>query len=409
MAVIASGAGSGVVPARGVTVTTGQACESCREVLDQVQELLEGGQVALGMDLLMARLSLIRQESGLEFWEALGSDVVGHPVGRLIWQDPFTSHSFRKPRGYPGDAELLDYIYGLLPPPSDTSELGAAIFRFNGQRQAPRSVRARAAILAEAIDQTASQVRQPRILSVASGHLREAGLSRAVMAGTVGDFVAFDQDERSLAEVKRVYGCKGVRTVRDSVRSVLAGKLTFSDMDLVYAAGLYDYLGDRLATRLTRVMFDMLAPGGRLIVANFAPCLSDVGYIESFMGWKLIYREPDQMIALAGEISSSEWKSHRLFWDEYESIIFLEVVKRGTPRVSVTVAPQLGGAVAVPGMSKLALGAAVTSRLPRNRDGNGQVNGNGNGNGNGHAAAGTTGTESKSRMAAGDHRPDQGA
>jgi extracellular factor (EF) 3-hydroxypalmitic acid methyl ester biosynthesis protein len=395
MAVISSGAGSGVMPGRGVADTMGQACKSCREVLDQVQELLESRQVASGMELLMARLSAIRHEYGSELWELLGSEAVNHPVSRLIWQDPFTSHSFRKPRGYPGDAELLDYIYGLLPVPAETSELGASIFRFNGQRRAPRSVRARAAILAEAIDQTASQVRMPKILSIASGHLREAGLSRAVMAGTVGEFVALDQDERSLAEVEKTYASKGVRTVRDSVRSILAGKVTFRDLDLVYAAGLYDYLGDRLATRLTRVMFDMLAPGGRLIIANFAPCLSDIGYIESFMGWKLIYREPEQMIALAGEIASSEWKSHRLFWDEYESIILLEVVKRSAPRLSTTIAPNLAGAVAVPGRSNLTLGPAVTSRMPRKCNGNGHVNGNGNG----HSTHGHNGNGKKSHDA----------
>jgi len=382
MAVISSGTGSGVLPGRGIVDVTNQAYQACREVLDQVQELLATGQVAAGMELLMARLSAVRQEFGAELWEVLGSEAVNHPVGRLIWQDPFTSHSFRKPRGYPGDAELMDYIYGLLPVPAETSELGASIFRFNGQRQAPRSVRARAAILAEAIDQTASQVRLPRILSIASGHLREAGLSRAVMAGTVGELVALDQDERSLVEVERAYASKGVRTVRDSVRSLVAGRVTFSGMNLVYAAGLYDYLGDRLATRLTRVMFDMLAPGGRLIIANFAPCLSDIGYIESFMGWKLIYREPEQMIALAGEIASSEWKSHRLFWDEYESIIFLEVVKRIAPRISATIAPNLG-AVTVPGRANVRLGPAVTSRYSgngRRRNGNGHANGKGNGN-----------------------------
>src|SRR3954451_11329954 len=118
MAVISSGAGSGVMPGIGVSDLTGQATNTCREVLDQVQELLANGQVAAGMELLMARLSTIRHEYGAELWELLGSEAINHPVGRMIWQDPFTSHSFRKPRGYPGDAELLDYTYGLLPVPS---------------------------------------------------------------------------------------------------------------------------------------------------------------------------------------------------------------------------------------------------------------------------------------------------
>jgi hypothetical protein len=34
----------------------------------------------------------------------------------------------------------------------------------------------------------------------------------------------------------------------------------------------------------------MLKPGGRLLVANFLHDLPNVGYMESFMGWPLIYR-----------------------------------------------------------------------------------------------------------------------
>ena len=85
------------MPGRGVADTMGQACKSCREVLDQVQELLESRQVASGMELLMARLSAIRHEYGSELWELLGSEAVNHPVSRLIWQDPFTSHRVTPP------------------------------------------------------------------------------------------------------------------------------------------------------------------------------------------------------------------------------------------------------------------------------------------------------------------------
>ncbi len=34
-----------------------------------------------------------------------------HNASLLILQDPFTSHSISKPRGYAGDAVLLDFIY----------------------------------------------------------------------------------------------------------------------------------------------------------------------------------------------------------------------------------------------------------------------------------------------------------
>ena len=155
------------------------------------------------------------------------------------------------------------------------------------------------------------------------------------MSGEVPEFVALDQDVDSLQHVNRAYAGTGVRTVQGSVKSILAGKIAFEGFDFVYAAGLYDYLAERIATRFTRTMFDMLAPGGRLLVANFAPVLPEVGYMETFMDWKLIYRTAEEMARLSSEIPGDEWKSNQLFWDEPENIIFLELVKR------VPVAPQM--------------------------------------------------------------------
>ena len=51
-------------------------------------------------------------------------------IKRLAHQDPFTRRAFEKPRGYAGDAELLEYIHGLRAMPGDASCLGAAIFSF---------------------------------------------------------------------------------------------------------------------------------------------------------------------------------------------------------------------------------------------------------------------------------------
>ncbi|HEY2587045.1 MAG TPA: hypothetical protein VGI81_14965 [Tepidisphaeraceae bacterium] len=331
-------------------------------MLDECYRLLTSGQVRAGMDLLMDRLSRLRRAHGSEQWDVVFlAEAIRHPISRLIWQDPFTDHSFRKPRGYPGDAALLDYIYGRTGIPEGTSELGEAIFQVNRDRQAPRSVRSRAQILARAIDEAAARFDSPRILSIACGHLREAEMSSAVMDGRVGELIALDQDPLSLAEVDRAYGAKGVRPVQQSVRNIIAGKTDYRDLHLVYAAGLYDYLSDRVAARLTELMFDMLAPGGSLLVANFAPCVEDLGYIESYMGWKLIYREPEQMTALAAGIPSSQWKSHRLFWDEHESIIFLEITKRQTIKPTVTfLADPLN--VAVPGLANVTTGDRVRSR-----------------------------------------------
>jgi extracellular factor (EF) 3-hydroxypalmitic acid methyl ester biosynthesis protein len=303
---------------------------------------------------LQSELSSVRSTTTPQTWNAVVALCLAHPVRGFIHQDPFTNHCFVKPRGYAGDAELLDFLYGITDAPTETTALGRSICGHMMDQQGGRSVRSRGKILARMIDETADRRRSPRILSIACGHLREGIHSQALMSGQIKEFVALDQDADSLAHVNRAYAGTGVRTVQASVKSILSGKIAFEGFDFVYAAGLYDYLAERVATRFTRLMFDMLAPGGRLLVANFAPVLPEVGYMETFMDWKLIYRTAEEMALLSGEIPGEEWKSNQLFWDEPENIIFLELVKRAA------VAPRMdfvggGKRFTVPGLQNVSV------------------------------------------------------
>jgi hypothetical protein len=258
-----------------------------------------------------------------------------HPTTGLIHQSPYTRRAFEKPRGYPGDAEILDFAYGCARLPEGTTELGARIYEFELQTSGSKSARGRRDLLAAMVDEVASQKPLPRVLSIACGHLREAQVSQAVRDGRVGEYIAFDQDPLSLALVDREHrhgdkerGISCVRTVEGSVRSLLARRVEFSGFDFVYAAGLYDYLSEPVATKLTGLMFSMLAPGGRLLVANFAPEWECIGYLEAFMDWHLIYRNEAEMVELARAIPDQEVASLSTFRDPYQNLAFLEVQKR---------------------------------------------------------------------------------
>jgi hypothetical protein len=309
----------------------------------------------------------IKSKCSADEWDRVAVDCESHPVARLVWQDPFTRHSYIKPAGYAGDARLLDYLYGIAAIPGGTTALGASVCGHMMQQQGALGVRARGEVLAQLIDETAAKFERPRILSIACGHLREGVHSKALASGEVGELVALDQDADSLAEVERVFAGKPVRTMNCSVRAILAGKVKLEGFHFVYAAGLYDYLSERVAQRLTKLMFDMVVPGGRVLVANFAPVLPEVGYMETFMGWKLIYRTPEEMARVSADIPGSDWTSHRVFWDESENIVFLDVVKRAARKpanathLHLTPAAVAGNA-AVPGMDRVAFGPATQPR-----------------------------------------------
>src|SRR5579872_1029015 len=68
-------------------------------VLDESYRLLSSGSVREGMDLLVAGLRQTRLASDAPSWSMLcQTEVLDHPVGSLLWQDPFTRHSFQKPK-----------------------------------------------------------------------------------------------------------------------------------------------------------------------------------------------------------------------------------------------------------------------------------------------------------------------
>jgi SAM-dependent methyltransferase len=309
--------------------TTHQALEAAVRWLDQVYEEMAGrDDLHDSMERLHIGLNGLRAVMGQETWRRFCRQVARkHPLRTFLHQCPFTRHAYERPRGYPGDAALIDFIY--MDRASDELHAGREIYQYMHQQLSPSSVRERRVLLAREIDQTAARVpRGARILSVACGHLREAELSRAVAEHRIAELIAFDQDPVSLAEVSRHQPHDIVKPVCGSVRALLAGKMTFSDMDFVYSAGLYDYLAENVATRLTRLLFGMLRPGGHLLVANFADYPPEAGYLEAFMDWWLVYRNEAQMEALIAEIPREQLDSVRLFRDSQQNVIYMSILRR---------------------------------------------------------------------------------
>jgi extracellular factor (EF) 3-hydroxypalmitic acid methyl ester biosynthesis protein len=232
-----------------------------------------------------------------------------HPIRAALQEDPFTARSVAKPRGYPGDAVLVDYIYDGLPPElaARTSSLGQRIFAYTaGCSESARSVRWRRDHVAQAIDAVAARVHRPRILSVACGHLSEASCSEAVRSGAVSEYVALDHDEQTLQELRLAHPEACIVPQRATVRDLLAGRCDLGTFDLIYSAGLYDYLRQPVAQALTATLFRGLEAGGQLLIGNFVPDFGTAGYMEAFMDWHLIGRGPVDMEDLCASVPAYE-------------------------------------------------------------------------------------------------------
>jgi hypothetical protein len=296
------------------------------EFLNECYDQMLAGLVHESMDALLENMNERQLASSVPEWRSFVDYCMIHPIRHLVHQDPITKRAYEKPRGYAGDAILLDYIYNVEEghhPPSDLPELSRKLLEYSRQTDACKGVCARATRIGKLVDQVVSERHRPNVLSVAAGHMREAGRSTALKQNKIGRWIALDSDAKSLQETRRCYSTYGVETVAASVRRMLSGRLALGEFDLIYSTGLYDYLQQPLGRRLTRKLFEMLRPGGRLLIANFLAGIPSRGYMDSFMDWILIYRDDNQMRDLATDIEPDRIASATLSKDPHGHIVFL--------------------------------------------------------------------------------------
>jgi extracellular factor (EF) 3-hydroxypalmitic acid methyl ester biosynthesis protein len=111
------------------------------------------------------------------------------------------------------------------------------------------------------------------------------------------------------------------------VRQFLTRKTNLGQYDLVYAAGLFDYLNSGVASALTRHMWDIVRPSGLMLIPNFMVGTRDRGYMESFMDRHLIYRTETDMWELLSVLPKNEVDECEMFEDDVDTITYLLVAK----------------------------------------------------------------------------------
>ncbi len=283
--------------------------------------------VHAAMSKLEVHLGELRRNLPAEQWKETIALCRAHPLRELLHQDPLTARAFSMSRGYQGDAELLDIIYNedyRRFPALSATPIGERIFGYTIACKAPSAVRERRKYLAAQIDALCARIPSAHILSVACGHLRELEMSSAVQSASFGRFVGFDQDPATLSEVSKQWGALGVECKLESVKKFL-GSPTDDRFDLIYAAGLYDYLDEQVAQHVTENLFNRLRPGGRLLIGNYTPENDEIGYMEAYMGWHLIYRDAQAMYRLAATIPAESVGSISTTRDSAGIVIYLDI------------------------------------------------------------------------------------
>jgi extracellular factor (EF) 3-hydroxypalmitic acid methyl ester biosynthesis protein len=279
------------------------------DVLDSSCAALQENDVSVAFGMLLPELE--RRRISPSGWQTWVDALRAHPLHRLLLHDPYTLRAYTKPRGFAGDAELIDFIYDQQPP-SGTTDLAHRIFAYTTSSRNAQAVRARRQIAAEMLEQTL--IRGGSVCALACGHLREADL----LGRGITNLVAVDQDPRAIEFVDRAFG-KGTETIQANALVYL--RRSTAKFDLIYALGLLDYLNDRQAELLMQLASRRLRPGGRLLVGNFVPDNAERGYMEAAMNWHLILRSEQDLLRIA-RLSPAD---KRTFSEATGNIAFLEL------------------------------------------------------------------------------------
>jgi len=239
-------------------------------------------------------------------------------LGELLNQSPFSCRSYEKPLGYAGDYEMMNMLYY-------NQGLGQSLFArclqaYIIQMPGGRAVRNRAHYLHSQIlallERRKDDDRPIKIMSVAAGPAMEMQL---IFQNEMPDAVdrlelhLLDQDIQSLKFAQRRLRALILRSGRNcitrlhhcTIKQVIKEGLDEQGFDLIYSAGLFDYLSEPVAYMTARRLFSPLERGGHLIIGNFAVTSPSRFCMELFWDWRLVYRSVDEMQHLGDSLEGS--------------------------------------------------------------------------------------------------------
>jgi extracellular factor (EF) 3-hydroxypalmitic acid methyl ester biosynthesis protein len=262
-------------------------------------------------------------------------------VDEYLLQSPGCHRARHKPFGYPGDYEVMNFIYGQ--PFEGATLFARAVELAFWHSASARAVRARKDLVKqrlEALVAARAPSRRPlRVLSIAAGPAQELAEFFAEVDALPAqlEIVLFEQDKGALAHAwrrlepmvsSRFPGQVRLVFLHDSIKRLLRDPKLFEPLgpfDLIYCAGLLDYLQQLTAVRLTRNLASAAArEGGTLLVANMVDHPAR-WFLEVPLDWPLVYRTRNELLDVG--VRAQRRAQVRVVDEESGANPFLELVR----------------------------------------------------------------------------------
>jgi extracellular factor (EF) 3-hydroxypalmitic acid methyl ester biosynthesis protein len=236
-----------------------------------------------------------------------------HP---LVLCAPFMNRTYQKPLGYAGDYEMVSMM--VRDPQEGQSIFAKLLNTFFLNTPPVVAHRNRLDYLNTVLTQEAARARRGgrglKIFNLGCGPAKEIQTfiaSSDLSAG--GHFTLLDFNQETVSHtgdvlksiIQKSRRTVSLQMVKKSVAQLLkesARQRSTSfptDYDLVYCAGLFDYLPDSVCSGLMTVLYNLVAPGGLLVATNVHTSNPSRNWMEYSVDWHLVYRDRQQMVKLA--------------------------------------------------------------------------------------------------------------
>ena len=256
----------------------------------------------------------------------------------FILSSNFMRRTVLKPRGYAGDSKMMSMIYKNNY--QGNSTFSKLMHKHPIEHPAAQAVRNRRELISNKFNSIKKRAGKngvkAKILSVACGPAYE--IQDIILApkdcGQL-HFTLLDQDKNALHEAAEMIAeresrlnCKiGVDYLNESVRYMLGApqlEEEWGHFDFIYSMGLFDYLTPPVAKVVMNKLFELLEPGGELIIGNFHVSNPSRIYMEYWLSWVLYHRREKEFRKMLEERSSA---SIQVLFEETGSQMFLSVKK----------------------------------------------------------------------------------
>ncbi len=291
----------------------------CRDEPPQVREKITENAIATLAPQLNACLDrrlpeLARRAGGLGAGQREAHRLyLRSQMWNLLLRAPVIAHTILETNGAAPDSGFLRMIYHDSLQGETT--FGRILHRYVLGQPIARAIRARRSELVTLLGEHAgvradSPADLVDVLSVGCDPAVEIADTLKLGRGVTRiHFTLLDQDEEALletawliGEARRLWHTEVLATyVREPAAALRAGRqpgLAWGRFHLIYAKAMFDYLTTPQAAALLRSLYDLLRPGGRVVIwalRESAPGAAALGYLQ---GWNVVTRSRDDLYAL---------------------------------------------------------------------------------------------------------------